>query len=109
MRRGSTARTVSQLSRRRLLAPPNRLAVINRRRRWVLQLWEAFLIQMDDFDRLIEFQLRRRLDVLVAAPVPVRRGQAGASRSSKRRPGTEATKRVGMTELGGALVLLEHS
>jgi len=31
---------------------------------------------MDDFDRLLELQLRRKLDVLVAAPVPVRRGRA---------------------------------
>jgi hypothetical protein len=33
-----------------------------------------FLLQMDDFDRLLEDKLRRMLDVVVAAPPPVRRG-----------------------------------
>jgi len=28
---------------------------------------------MDDFDRLLEHHLRRKLDAVVAAPVPVRR------------------------------------
>jgi hypothetical protein len=76
---------------------------VNRRRRWVLQLWEAFLIQMDDFDRLLEFQLRRRLDPLVAAPVPVRRGRTVPGRPSKRRRDEETPKR--MTDLGGVLVI----
>jgi hypothetical protein len=31
---------------------------------------------VNDFDRLLEFTLRRRLDPVVAAPVPVRRGRA---------------------------------
>ncbi|MDQ6721726.1 MAG: hypothetical protein M3003_13145 [Candidatus Dormibacteraeota bacterium] len=30
---------------------------------------------MNDFDRLLEFQLRRLLDPVVASPVPVRRTQ----------------------------------
>lgn len=69
-------------------------------------MWEVFLIQMDDFDRLLEFQLRRRLDPLAAAPVPVRRGRAGSGRASKLRREKEASKRMGgMTDLGGALVL----
>ena len=34
---------------------------------------EAFLIQMNDFDRLLEHQLKRMLDPVVAAPVPFRR------------------------------------
>lgn len=73
-------------------------------------MWEAFLIQMDDFDRLLEFQLRRQLDALVAAPVPVRRGRAGLGRPSKGRRGKEATKTIGgLPELGGAFVLFEHS
>jgi hypothetical protein len=29
---------------------------------------------MDDFDRLLEFKLRRMLDPIVAKPPPVRRG-----------------------------------
>ena len=44
---------------------------------------EPFLIHMDGFDRLLEFQLRRKLDPIVAAPVPVRRGRAWRSRPSK--------------------------
>ena|SRR5487761_27416 len=109
MRRSSIGRSFSQLSRRRLLAP-TRLANANRHRRWVLQLWEAFLIQMDDFDRLLEFQLRRQLDALVAAPVPVRRGRAGSGRPSSARRGQKTTKTIGgRSELGGAFVLLEHS
>ena len=34
---------------------------------------EAFLIQMNDFDRLVEIELRRMLDPVVAARVPPRR------------------------------------
>jgi hypothetical protein len=37
-------------------------------------MWDAFLLQMDDFDRLLEFKLRRMLDAIVAKPPPVRRG-----------------------------------
>ena len=48
-------------------------------------MWEPFLLQMDDFDRLLEFQLRRKLDAVVAAPVPVRRGRAGWGRLKKGR------------------------
>jgi hypothetical protein len=39
-------------------------------------LWEAFLLQMNDFDLLLEVNLRRMLDPVVAAPPPVRRGKA---------------------------------
>jgi hypothetical protein len=59
---------------------------------------------MDDFDRLIEFQLRRRLDPLVAAPVPVRRGRGGSGRLTKGERGRHYAKTI-----AGALVLLEHS
>jgi hypothetical protein len=99
-------RTISQLNRRRILAAPNRIAVVNRRRRWVLHLWEAFLIHMDDFDRLLEFQLRRKLDALVAAPAPVRRGRTGSGRPTKRRIDRQASKSMGgMTDFGGVLAL----
>jgi hypothetical protein len=44
-----------------------------RRRLWVLRLWEAFLLQMDDFELLLELKLRRLLDAVVAKPPPNRR------------------------------------
>ena len=91
------------------MVSPNRIAQQNRQRRWVVQLWEAFLLRMDDFDRLLELQLRRKLDALVAAPVPVRRGRAGSGRTGKSRGTRESTQEIGgMTELG-ALIFLEHS
>jgi hypothetical protein len=102
MGRTFKGRTISQLNRRRPSATPNRLAMVNRRRRWVLHLWEAFLIHMDDFDRLLEFQLRRQLDVLVAAPVPARQGRSDDVDSGKSRRGKD------IKHLGRALVLLEH-
>jgi hypothetical protein len=37
-------------------------------------LWEAFLLQMNDFDRYLEFQLRRMLDPVVAVRPPRRKG-----------------------------------
>jgi hypothetical protein len=36
---------------------------------------------MNDFDRLLELQLRRKLDPIVAAPVPARRGRPGNRRA----------------------------
>jgi hypothetical protein len=36
-------------------------------------LWEAFLIQMNDFDRYLESELRQMLDPVVAAGAPRRR------------------------------------
>jgi len=36
-------------------------------------LREAFLIQMNEFDRLVEFELRRLLDPVVASKAPPRR------------------------------------
>jgi hypothetical protein len=50
---------------------------------------------MDDFDRLLEHQLRRKLDAVVAAPVPVRRGRAGSGRPNSRGCGEEATRSIG--------------
>jgi hypothetical protein len=104
MRRGS-GRSASHLNRRRQPAPLNRLAQLNRRRRWVLHLWEAFLIQMDDFERLLELQLRRKLDPLVAAPVPVRRGRAGSGPPVRRRDRELSRSGGARTDLGGVLVL----
>jgi len=42
---------------------------------WVLRLWEAFLLQMNDFDILLERKLRQMLDPVVAQRPPVRRGR----------------------------------
>ena len=74
-------------------------------------MWEAFLLQMDDFDTLLEFLLRRKLDALVAAPVPVRRGRAGWGRLKKSR-GEANPKAIGGTPIElrpETLVLLERS
>jgi hypothetical protein len=38
-------------------------------------LWEAFLLQMNDFDRLLELKLRQMLDPVVAGRPPSRRGR----------------------------------
>lgn len=42
--------------------------------RQVLPLHEALLLQMNDFDRLLEIKLRQMLDPVVATPPPARRG-----------------------------------
>ena len=60
---------------------------------------------MDDFDRLLELQLRRKLDALVAAPVPPRRARTASDNSSKRRDKETAKSMGSVTDLGGALVL----
>ena len=41
-------------------------------RSWVVRLWEAFLLQMNDFDRFLEQELRQMLDPVVAAVPPAR-------------------------------------
>jgi hypothetical protein len=41
-------------------------------------LWEAFLIQMNDFDRYLEDGLREMLDPVVAAGAPRRRRRTGS-------------------------------
>ncbi len=38
----------------------------------VLPLWEAFLLQMNYFDRFLEFELRRMLDPVAASEAPRR-------------------------------------
>jgi hypothetical protein len=42
-------------------------------------LWEAFLIQMNDFDRFLEFELRQMLDPVVTPGAPRRRRRAKGS------------------------------
>jgi hypothetical protein len=36
-------------------------------------LWEAFLLQMNDFDQFLELKLRQMLDPVVGTPAPARR------------------------------------
>jgi hypothetical protein len=45
-------------------------------------LREALLIHMNDFDRLVEFGLRRMLDPVVASTVPPRRRGASSQSSA---------------------------
>jgi hypothetical protein len=66
---------------------------------------------MDDFDRLLEFQLRRKLDGVVAAPVPVRRGRAGSGRLTKERRAEASPRSIGIIPIQlrpDALVFIEH-
>jgi hypothetical protein len=42
-------------------------------------LWEAFLIQMNDFDRFLEFELRQMLDPVVTSGTPRRRSRRKAN------------------------------
>ena len=54
-----------------------------RRKLWgsrVLLLWEAFLLQMNDFDKFLELKLRQMLDPVVASRPPARRGRLGRRR-----------------------------
>jgi hypothetical protein len=41
-------------------------------------LWEAFLIQMNDFDRYLESELRQMLDPVVTVRAPHRRWRKGS-------------------------------
>jgi len=45
-------------------------------------LWEAFLLQMNDFDQILELKLRQMLDPVVASPAPAR----GRRDTRSRRP-----------------------
>jgi hypothetical protein len=60
---------------------------------------------MDDFDRLLELQLRRKLDPLVAAPVPVRRGRVGSGPPVKRRDAQMSKSSGAITDLGSVIAL----
>jgi hypothetical protein len=103
---------VTQLGVRRRLSQPTTSLHTNRRRLWVVHLWEAFLLQMDDFDRLLEFQLRRKLDGVVAAPVPARRGRAGSGRPTGERHEAVIPRSISIIPIelrADAFVFLEHS
>jgi hypothetical protein len=110
---GTNGRGISQLSgRRRLIAPISQSGHKVSCQIRVLPLWEAFLIQMDDFDRLLELQLRRKLDAVVASPVPVRRRRAGLGRLRKGGRDEASRKRMGVLPIElrpDAFVFAEHS
>ena len=42
-------------------------------------MWEAFLIQMNDFDRFLEFELGQMLDPVVTLPAPRKRRRVRGS------------------------------
>jgi hypothetical protein len=44
---------------------------------------DAFLLQMDDFDRIMEFKLRRMLGAVVAEAPPLRRGRSASQPVTK--------------------------
>ena len=44
-------------------------------------MWEAFLIQMNEFDRFLNFELRQLLDPVVASRAPQRVRPKGGSGS----------------------------
>src|SRR5690349_19668283 len=64
-------------ARRRLILGASGLPIQGSRRnswgRRVLRLGEAFLLQMNDFDKFLDLQLRHMLDPVVATPAPPRR------------------------------------
>ena len=67
---------------------------------------------MDDFDRLLELQLRRKLDAVVASPVPVRRGRAGLGRMNQSPNDQTKPKAMGCMPVElrrETLVFAEHS
>jgi len=43
-------------------------------------LWETFLLQMNDFDKFLDLQLRHMLDPVVATPAPPRRSRPPKAR-----------------------------
>ena len=108
IRRGN----VSQVGgRRRLMTSPAILAQKARRRIWVLPLREAFLVHMDDFDRLLEFQLRRKLNAVVAAPAPPRRGRPASVRLHQARRDEASNQRIGIMPIQlrpDAFAFIEH-
>jgi len=68
---GPARRLASQPVRGSSTAPKTVLCV------WVLPLWEAFLVQMNDFERYLESGLRQMLDRVVASRPPRRRRRTG--------------------------------
>src|SRR5712692_7372562 len=63
----------SQAPQPRFCTPPSRGCS----RVWVLRLQDAFLLQMNDFDRFLELELARMLDRVVSTPAPPRSSPPG--------------------------------
>jgi hypothetical protein len=64
-------------------------------------LWEAFLLQMNDFERILELKLRQLLDPVVAGRPPARR-----ARQKRRQPPLLTLDGVGI-ELTDAISVVE--
>ena len=65
-------------------------------------MWEAFLVQMNDFDQILELELRRLLDPIVAGQPPARR----ARRKKPQQP-MLTIERVGVALAADAIPVLE--
>jgi len=64
-------------------------------------LWEAFLVQMNDFDQILELKLRRLLDPIVAGLPPARRAR------QKPPPPILYVERVGIALAAEAISVIE--
>jgi hypothetical protein len=65
---------------------------------------------MNDFDRLLEYHLRRKLDPIVGAPAPVRRGRANRLKKESLADRAAKSHGVALIQLWpDALAFLEHS
>jgi hypothetical protein len=65
-------------------------------------LWEAFLVQMNDFEQILELELRRLLDPIVAGQPPARR-----ARQKKPRQPILTVERVGIALAADAIPVIE--
>ena len=64
-------------------------------------MWEAFLVQMNDFDQILELKLRRLLDPIVAGQPPARRAP------QKPRQPIFTVERVGIALAAEAIPVIE--
>ena len=64
-------------------------------------MWEAFLLQMNDFDQILELKLRHLLDPIVASRPPARR-----TRQKSPQPSILTVDGVGI-ELAEAIPVVE--
>ena len=64
-------------------------------------MWEAFLLQMNDFDQILELKLRHLLDPIVASRPPARR-----ARQKRPQPSILTVDGVGI-ELAEAIPVVE--
>jgi hypothetical protein len=65
---------------------------------------------MDDFDRLLEHHLRRKLDPVVAAPAPPRRGRViRLKKDAQKQPASKGLGAFPIDLRPDALIFVEHS